>query len=48
MSYDGPMPFTLSNEARGCTVTLCHEKAWEVRFACDNGHGGRIGADELP
>jgi hypothetical protein len=42
------MVFSLSNEARGRTVAECHRLSWEVRFACDNGHGGRIGADELP
>jgi hypothetical protein len=42
------MPFTLSNEARGRTVSECHRLSWEIRFACENGHGGRIGADELP
>lgn len=41
------MPFRLGNAARNRTVGLCVEKAWEVVFACDNGHGGRFGAAEL-
>lgn len=41
------MPFRLHNHAQGRTVGECVRCCWEVRFACENGHGGRFGAIEL-
>jgi len=39
--------YTLDNAAQGRTVGLCADLAWQVAFACENGHGGRFGAIEL-
>lgn len=41
------MPYHLHNEAQNRTVGLCIECGWQVRFACENGHGGGFTVAEL-
>lgn len=41
------MSFRLSNEARNRTVEMCARLFWQLEFACENGHSGRIGSQDL-
>lgn len=41
------MAFRVHAPARNRTVGDCAHLCWEVHFACDAGHAGRIGSQEL-